>query len=90
MRQITINGDGKEPETFLAFDTQEEREDFFRRNKKDLKKRQEESLDRLRRAYMDGVKKIDGAYLRELGLLRIEEEKSRLESEIPSIPHPAV
>ena len=90
MRTITNHGDGKELETILIFRSQEEREEAFAQNKKELKRRHEEGIEKLRRAYLDGVSKVDEAYRRELGLLRVAEEKSLLETELPSIPESTV
>lgn len=85
MRQIIYKMGGSEKPIFI-FASGEEREEFFRGKEKALKESQLESVEKLRRACMEAIKKVDDAYHGELGKLRYIRDKSLLESDLEKTP----
>lgn len=85
MRQILEQTEDGEKRT-LIFKKPEDREDFFARARKSSKDRHIESIEKLRRAYMESVAQIDEAFRKELGELRELEQTALLESDLEKTP----
>jgi len=61
MRKIEMIADGETVDTIFLFQSEDEREEYFRKIEKEIIRQQEENLANLRRAYMGNKSKIVGA-----------------------------
>jgi hypothetical protein len=88
MRQIENKSNGETVDKILVFESEEEREEFFRVADIETGKKQDQGLNDLRSAWMRGVKNIHDAFARSRGELRKLRDTSLLEADLEKTEEP--
>lgn len=88
MRKIERVARGETVDIILVFESEEEREEFFRVADIETGQKQNQGLSDLRSAYMRGVKNIHDAFARSRGDLRKLRDMSLLESDLKKTEEP--